>query len=124
MFRCFGGWGILPNPPYERREMYILDVKTPNKLLFHKGRQIRTPATFVVTEQEIKMFKVKFHQVGVDSYTIRSKDEVDKELALGQESESVPQEVTEEVIIEEIEDDPEVTRSILDQLVKDAEKEK
>ena len=124
MFRCFGGWGILPNPPYERRKMYILDVKTPNKLLTHKGRQIRTPAQFVITEKEIKMFKVKFHQVGVDDYTIRSKDEVDKELALRKESYVVPEEVKEEIVIEEIEDDPEETRSILDQLVKDAEKEK
>ena len=101
--------------------MYILDVKTPNKLLIHRNKKIRTPAKFTITEAEIKMFEVKFRQVGVDDYTIRSKEEVDKELALHKEP--VPEQ-KEEVIIEEIADDPEETRSVLDQLIKDAEKEK
>lgn len=123
MFRCFGGWGVIPNPQYERSEMYILDVKTPNKLLTHKGRSVRTPATFTITKAEIKMFEVMLRQVGAEEYSVRSKDEVDKELAL--QKESIPiKEIQEEVIIEEMLDDEDETRSVLDQLVKDAEKEK
>jgi hypothetical protein len=123
MFRCFGGWGVIPNPQYERSEMYILDVKTPNKLLTHKGRSVRTPAIFTITKAEIKMFEVMLRQVGAEEYSVRSKDEVDKELAL--QKEFIPiKEIQEEVIIEEILDDEDETRSVLDQLVKDAEKEK
>lgn len=123
MFRCFGGWGVIPNPQYERSEMYILEVKSPNKLLTHKGRSVRTPANFTITKAEIKMFEVMLRQVGAEDYSIRSKDEVDKELALQQKSVPV-EEIQEEVIIEEMLDDEDETRSVLDQLVKDAEKEK
>lgn len=102
---------------------YILDVKTPNKLLSHKGRLIRTPAKFTLTEKEVKLFRVMLHQVGGDDYSIRSKDEVDKEFSLN--NKFVPiEEIQEEVVIEELTDDENETRSVLDQLVKDSEKEK
>jgi len=110
------------NPPYERSEMYYtLEVKTPNKLLLHKGRSVRTPAKFTLTEQEVKLFRVMLRQVGAEEYSIRSKDEVDGQVSL--EKKFTPEEV-EEVIIEEIADSEEETKSILDQLVRDSKKEK
>jgi hypothetical protein len=125
MFRCFGGWGILPIPPDERREMYILDVKTPGKLLNHRGRQIRTPAQFPIMHSELKKFEVMLRQVGVTEYKIRSKEEVDKEIAARQSKESVDISPTDhEVVIEEIMDSEEETKSVLDKLIRDAEKEK
>jgi hypothetical protein len=124
MFRSFGGWGVIPTPPDERREMYILDVKTPGKLLDHRGKTIRTPAQFIIKENELKKFKMVFHQLGVTEYSIRSKEEVDKEIASRQSEDVItisPKE--QEVIIEEIMDSEEETKSVLDQLIKDAEKE-
>jgi hypothetical protein len=123
MFRSFGGWGILPIPPDERREMYILDVKTPGKLLSHRGRSVRTPAQFQVTEKELKNFKVMLNQTGVLEYTIRSKEKVDKDLLTRQQYEKDIEFPTDgEVIVEEIMDSEEETKSVLDQLIKDAEK--
>jgi len=101
---------------------YILEVKTPNKLLTHKGRPIRTPAKFTLTKEEVKLFKVMLRQVGAEEYSIRSKDEVDKEFNLYKKF--VPVTEVEEVVIEEIFDDENETRSILDQLVMDSKKEK
>lgn len=102
---------------------YILEVKTPNKLLSHKGRSVRTPAEFTLTEKEVKLFKVMLHQVGAEEYSIRSKDEVDKEFSLNDVFVPI-KEIEEEVIIEELTDDEDETRSVLDQLVRDSEKEK
>jgi len=103
--------------------MYILEVKTPGKLLNHRGRTIRTPAKFDITEKEIKNFKMVLRQVGAEDYSIRSK-EVDKEKNEYKEiSIPEPKEVTHEVIVEEIMDDEEETKSVLDQLIKDSEKE-
>lgn len=130
-FRSFGGWGVIPIPPDERREMQILDVKTPGKLLEYRGRVIRTPASFSITEAEIKKFKVMLNQAGITEYTLRSKDEVDKEKLLRHNTEKVEdifidpknKNGNNEVIIEEIMDSEEETKSVLDQLIKDAEKE-
>lgn len=100
--------------------MYILEVKTPNKLLVHRGRSVRTPAKFTITEKEIKMFEVMLHQVGAEEYSIRSKEKVDIKI-----SHQVPTiEVEEEVVIEEILDDESETKSVLEKLVRDAKKGK
>lgn len=131
MFRSFGGWGIVPIPPDERREMFILDVKTPGKMLDYRGKSIRTPAQFVITHAELRKFEVVLRQVGATEYTIRSKDEVDREILERKEAEKVDeiytdpegQEENKEAIIEELMDSEEETRSVLDQLIKDAEKE-
>jgi len=133
LFRSFGGWGIVPLDPVpkgiaptlpdERRKMYILDVKTPGKLLDYRGRSVRTPAKFIVTSDELKSFKVKFRQVGITEYKVRSKTEVDKEIASKQTVYAPHKVMEEEVTVEEIMDNEEETRSVLDQLIKDAEKE-
>lgn len=125
MFRYFGVGIPVPNPTiYERSEMYILDVKTPNKLLTHRGRTVRTPAKFPVTESELKTLKVMLRQVGAEEFTIRSKEEVDREIQERKELEAIEvPEVHQEVIIEELMDNEEETRSVLDKLIRDAEKE-
>jgi len=103
--------------------MYILEVNTPNKLLMHKGRSIRTPATFTITKEDIKKYKVLLHQAGVEEYSIRSKSKVDVEdIALPEQILPTFQEIQEEVKIEILDDEDE-TRSILDQLVKDAKED-
>lgn len=123
MFRSFGGWGIVPIPPYERGKMYILDVKTPGKLLSHRGRSIRTPAQFSVTEKELKKFKVMLNQLGAMEYKVRSKEEVDKELFTRKPQEDIDiSPMSGEVVVEEIMDSEEETKSVLDQLIKNAEK--
>ena len=131
MLRSFGGWGLVPIPPDERREMYILDVITPGKMLDHRGQTIRTPAQFVVTETELRKFEVVLRQVGATEYKVRSKDKVDAEILEQKKAESVEeiftvpegQDEAKETIVEELMDSEEETRSVLDQLIKDAEKE-
>jgi hypothetical protein len=103
--------------------MYILEVNTPNKLLMHKGRSIRTPATFTITKKDIKKFKLLLHQAGVEEYSIKSKRKDDtEEVILPEQILPLLQEIQEEVKIEILDDEDE-TRSILNQLVKDAKEE-
>jgi hypothetical protein len=123
--------GTKPQPSYERREMYTLEVKTPNKILTHRGLTVRTPAIFSIHEREIKLFEVMLRQVGADDYTLKNEAEVDDQVQVEviKKKNEQPEETqietkkTKEVIIEEIMDDDEETRSVLDQLIKDAEKE-
>jgi hypothetical protein len=103
--------------------MYILEVNTPNKLLVHRGRSVRTPAKFTITEKEIKTFEVMLHQVGAEEYSIRSKEKVD--IKISHHAKSIPAiEFEEEVVIEEILDDESETKSVLEKLVKNAKKGK
>ena len=107
--------------------MYIVEVKTPGKVLTFKNREVRTPADFEVEDREIKTFKVMLRQEGVSDYNIRSKEEVNKENKVIKNTLlELPEFNREEdtVIVEEIMmDDEEETKSVLDELIKDAEKE-
>jgi len=49
---------------------YQIDIRTPNKIFYVKGRPVRTPAQWVATEEDLKNIELKIRTDAVSDYTI------------------------------------------------------
>ena len=49
---------------------YQIDIRTPNKIFYVKGRPVRTPAQWVTTEEDLKNIELKIRTDAVSDYSI------------------------------------------------------
>ena len=49
---------------------YVVSIKTPNRMFVINGRQVRTPFTKTVNQEQMMSLKNRFSSEGVMNYTI------------------------------------------------------
>ena len=94
----------------------IVDVKEPNKAISYRNRIVRSPVTFEIYENELKLLKGQLRQLGIEDYVV-------KPYAPPVEVDTTFDEVLlqndEEVIVEDLCEELEEPKTILDRLIKD-----
>ena len=98
---------------------YLVNIKIPNKIFHVNGKTIRSPFEMIVTENDLKLIKVKIHSLGINSrdYSIEVYKEKLKQFSTEiEDKEPLVDLPLGEATVEELE-----TKSTLDRILNDEE---
>jgi len=104
-----------PNELEKNMRKLIIEIKEPSRSIMYKGRKVRSPVKFEIFENELVLLEGQLRQMSIKDYSVTpfketTEDESFKEIVFHTDD---------EVIIEDLCEEVEEPKSILDKLIKD-----